>query len=101
MHSNDIVVPGPGDWAVQASGSAAYWFYSGEGEGKITFDGNTFTIDGGANTIQGELWVVSSVSAHMGLNRSIVIQHSLGIASINGTTRNLQCVVATCDVFSQ
>ncbi|KAM5539603.1 hypothetical protein V8D89_006712 [Ganoderma adspersum] len=48
-------VPGPGDWAVQASGSTSYWFYSGEGEGKITFDGGTFTIDGGANTIQGEL----------------------------------------------
>ena len=52
--SNAIVVPGPGDWAVQASGSATYWFYSGEGEGKITFNGNTFTIDGGTNTIQGE-----------------------------------------------
>ena len=44
-------MPGPGDWAVQASGSTSYWFYSGEGEGKITFDGDTFTIDGGANTI--------------------------------------------------
>ena len=46
---------GPGDWAVQASGAAGHWFYSGEGQGKITFNGNTFTIDGGANSIHGTL----------------------------------------------
>ncbi|KAM5543930.1 hypothetical protein V8D89_002547 [Ganoderma adspersum] len=48
-------VSGPGDWAVQASGSTGHWFYSGEGQGKITFNGNTFTLDGGANAIQGTL----------------------------------------------